>query len=105
MREMVIQLVLAVMPNVVVGVFMAAYNRRQKARDDRDEERETQRVKGEMLRLDLLVATAQMGYATTMAMKRGSTNGEVEQAIAQYEKAMAKFRNFEREQLAKAAVE
>ena len=95
----------AILPSLCVGLLMAYYNRKQKARDDHAAEREQERVKGEMLRLDLLVATAQLGYATTMAMKRGSTNGEVEPAVEQYEKAMAKFRKFEREQLAKTAMD
>ena len=105
MTEIISQLVWAVMPSLIVGVTMAFYNRKQKSRDDRSERSERDRIKGETLRLDLLVATAQLGYATTMAMKRGSTNGEVEPAVEQYEKAMRHFREFEREQIAKASAD
>lgn len=103
--ETITQLIWAVMPSLIVGVTMALFNRKQKSRDDRDERNERNRIKGEMTRLDLLVATAQLGYATTMAMKRGSTNGEVEPAVEQYEKAMRHFREFEREQIARASTE
>lgn len=54
-----------------------------------------------MLRLDLEVATAQLSYAVAMAYKRGKPNGEMESAIDSYEKAMNKFRKFERKQIAK----
>jgi hypothetical protein len=36
-----------------------------------------------------------------MALKRGSTNGEVEPAVEQYEKAMRDLRAFEQKQLAR----
>ena len=99
--DILVELVKAVLPGLVVGIVMAYWNRKQKAVDTRTEEVEAARVRGEQLKLSLLVATAQLSYATTMAMKRGHTNGEVEPAVAQYEKAMHKFREFEREQLAK----
>lgn len=103
--ETITQLIWAVAPSLIVGVTMAFYNRKQKRRDDRSERSERDRIKGETLRLDLLVATAQLGYATTMAMKRGSTNGEVEPAVEQYEKAMRHFREFEREQMVRTTTE
>ena len=105
MTKIITQLIWAVLPSLIVGVTMAFYNRKQKSRDDRSERSERDRIKGETLRLDLLVATAQLGYATTMAMKRGSTNGEVEPAVEQYEKAMRHFREFEREQMARTTTE
>lgn len=51
------------------------------------------------LEISLLVATAELSYAVVMAMKRGSTNGEVEIALRRYNRAMDKFREFERKQL------
>lgn len=103
--ETITQLIWAVAPSLLVGITMAWFNRNQKKRDDKDEQKERNRIKGETLRLDLLVATAQLGYATTMAMKRGSTNGEVEPAVEQYEKAMRHFREFEREQMVRTTTE
>lgn len=103
--DTLIKVLWAVLPSLTVALIMAHHSRKQKKRDDRAAEREKVRCKSEMVRLSLLVASAQLGYATTMAMKRGSTNGEVEPAVEQYEKAMNKFREFEREQLAKAVAE
>lgn len=88
-------------PSIVVSVFMFYWNKGQKKRTDSDAERELDRLKAQELQISLLVATAAMGYANSMAIKRGTPNGEVEEGIAQYQAAMAKFREFEREQLAK----
>ena len=93
----------AILPSLTVGVILAVYNRKQKKRDDHAAQREKERVESERLRISLLSATAQLSYATTMAMKRGSTNGEVEPAVEQYEKAMRDFRAFEQKQLARYA--
>lgn len=101
MEAIFLQALWAVLPGIVVGIVMALWNKRQKKRDELTEEKERERVKSEMLRISLLVATAQLSYANTMAIKRGRPNGEIEVSIAQYDKAMSKFREFEREQLAK----
>lgn len=91
----------AVLPSIVVGVFMALWNQRQKRFVDEGREVELDRLKAQELQISLLVATAQLSYAAAMAIKRGAPNGEVEEGISQYQAAMAKFREFEREQLAK----
>lgn len=64
-------------------------------------EKEENRARGELVKLDLTCATAALTYATAMAVKRGSTNEELETAIANYETAMESFRKFERKQLVK----
>lgn len=97
------RLLWAILPGIITGIFMAIWNGRQKKRDAEDREDREERVRAENLKLNLLLASAQLAYACTMALKRGSTNGEVEPAVEQYNKAMGKFRAFEREQLAKAA--
>lgn len=91
----------AILPSIVVGIVMALWNKRQKKRDELTEEKERERVKSELLRISLLVASAQLSYAVAMAVKRGKPNGEIEVGIAQYDKSMEKFREFEREQLVK----
>lgn len=103
--QLISQLLWAVAPGIIVGVVMAAWNRQQKAKDEKDRQADAERVKGEALKLSLLVATAQLSYATTMALKRGSTNGEVEPAVEQYNAAMKEFRNYEREQIARSAID
>ena len=95
------QLLWACAPGIIVGIIMALWNKQQKKRDDERRENEKERVKSETLRISLLLSTAQLSYAVAMAIKRGSPNGEIEAGIEQYDKAMKKFREFEREQIAK----
>ena len=90
---------LALLPSLTVGLILAFWNRKQNKKDADATERETLAKRKDALEISLLVATAELSYATTMAIKRGSPNGEVEVAIKRYNKAMEKFREFEREQL------
>ena len=94
------QLLWAILPGLIVAIVMAIANRRQARKDQKDANKERARMRSEELRISLLVATAQLSYAVAMAIKRGSPNGEVEEGIKQYNKAMSKFREFEREQMA-----
>lgn len=95
----------AVAPGIITGIVLAFWNRREKKREEKDKGQEADRVESEMMRIDLEVATAQLSYAVAMAYKRGEPNGEMEAAIAVYERAMEKFRKFERKQMAKGATE
>lgn len=101
MDEIVLRALWAVLPGIVVGIVMAVWNKRQKVRDEKAEEKDRERVKSELLRISLLLASAQLSYAVAMAVKRGRPNGEIEVGVAQYEKSMDEFRKFEREQIAK----
>ena len=82
-----------------MGVFWL--NSKQAKRDAKREqaiaEREAKRKEADYLRLSLTLATCKLAYATAIALKRGYPNGEVEEGIAEYEKAMSKFKKFERE--------
>lgn len=101
MEDIVLKALWAVLPGIVVGIVMAVWNKRQKVRDKKTEEKDKERVKSELLRISLLLASAQLSYAVAMAVKRGRPNGEIEVGVAQYEKSMDEFRKFEREQIAK----
>ena len=90
-----------VLPSLFVGVVMYYWERRQRKFEKEMAEKEKTRARGELVKLDLTCATAALTYATAMAVKRGSTNGELEMAIANYETAMESFRKFEREQIVK----
>lgn len=101
MEEIFWRAVWAVVPSLLVSLVMFFWNKRQKEKDKDVDEKERKRVESEMLRISLLVASAQLSYAVAMAWKRGEPNGEIEVGIEQYNKAMDKFRIFEREQLVK----
>lgn len=97
----IIQILSAALPGIITSVVMALWNKKQKERDEIADEKEQARAKSELLRISLLVATAQLSYAVAMAVKRGKPNGEIEVGVAQYEKSMEEFRQFEREQIAR----
>lgn len=98
-------LVSALAPGIITGIVLAFWNRSQKRRDDKTKHELDERIESDMLRLDLEVATAQLSYAVAMAVKRGKTNGELEPAVEQYERAMERFRKFERKQMARHIVD
>ena len=101
--EHAVQMFWAVVPGIIVGIVMAVWNKRQKDRENRREEHERQADRGQVLQISLLVASASLSYAVAMAIKRGKPNGEVEEGIRQYNRAMERFREYEREQVAKGA--
>ncbi len=53
-----------------------------------------QKEEAEEINADINYATMQLSYATAMAVKRGKANGEVEDAINEYNKAKAKRDKF-----------
>lgn len=101
MPELASKFLWSIIPGLIVGIVMAQWNKQQKSRDDERRESEKERIKSETLRISLLLSTAQLSYAVAMAIKRGRPNGEIEAGIEQYDKSMKKFREYEREQIAK----
>lgn len=89
----------AIAPGIVVGIVMACWNRNQNKKASAATAKEQAARKKDELVISLLVATADLSYASVMALKRGSPNGEVEVALERYSKAMQRFREFERQQL------
>lgn len=100
MTNILIDALGAIAPSVITGIILAFWNKKQKARDEKAQEIEELRREKELMQLDLELAAAQLSYAVAMAYKRGAVNGEMEVAIESYEKAIDKFRKFERKQLA-----
>lgn len=88
----------AVLPSLLVGVFMALFNSRQKKREAKTDARAEARKQESLLALEMQMATAKMAYATAMALKRGHANGEVEDGIVSYEEARKKYLRFLNEQ-------
>lgn len=90
----------AVLPGLVTGVALAIWNRKQKKRDDDADRREKERKRSEVIQLDLIVATAELSHATAIAIKNGTTNGEMKEGLRQYNRAIQNLREFEREKIA-----
>ena len=89
----------AVLPSIVTGIILGIWNKRQKKRDDAADQREADRQRGEIVKLDLLVASAELTRATAVAVKYGQTNGEMSEGLRRYNEAIEQFREYEREQL------
>lgn len=86
------------MPSLVVGLLLAWFDRRQRIRDDEHEKSAAAHRRELLLSIELSMATAKMSYAVAMALKRGETNGEVEEGIAAYMKAKHAYTAFLNEQ-------
>lgn len=97
--DILIQILWAALPSLITGLILAAFSRHQKERDDAADQREADRQRGEIVQLDLLVATAELTRATAVALKYGQTNGEMKEGLRRYNEAIERFREFEREQL------
>lgn len=97
--DTLIQILWAVLPSIVTGIILGVWNRKQKKRDDAADQREADRQRGEIVQLDLLVASAELTRATAVAVKYGHANGEIDVALGGYNKAIEAFHEFEREQL------
>ena len=98
--EMFSQILWAALPGIITGLVLATWNRRQKIRADTADQREEERKKSEVVKLDLLVATAELTRATAVAVKYGNTNGEMSEGLRRYNEAIEQFREFERDKLA-----
>lgn len=82
------------LPSLLVGLFLAAFERAQKKRDADAAGRAAARREESLLALDLQMATAKMAFATAVAIKRGHANGEVEEGIRAYEEAKKHYVDF-----------
>lgn len=99
--EIIIKLFWSSLPAVLSGIILAVFNSRQKKRDVKRDEKDDAKEDSEKLKISLLLATAQLSRAVAVAIKRGYPNGEIEEGLEQYNDTIKKFRDFEREQLAK----
>lgn len=95
----VTEIFFALLPSLLVSLYMAFFNRRISKKDKYSESFDEARRQSDQLKLSLLIATAQLSYAVAMAIKRGRPNGEIEEAAKQYNKALSAFREFERVQV------
>ena len=93
--------IISLLPAIITGSVLFYVQRSQKKRDKIADERAKARERETYVMLELELAAAQLSYATAMAIKRGTPNGEIEEGIIQYDKALKGFREFEREQLSK----
>ena len=94
-------LIWALAPGIITGIVLAVFSARQRAGEESRKQEAEARRKESLLNLNLTFAAAQLAYAVAMAVKRGSPNGEVEEGVDTYEKALSEYREFEREQVSR----
>lgn len=94
------KLIWALLPGIITGIVLAIFTYKYNKATQRQDAHEKAQRKERKLNLDLTFASAQLAYACAMAIKRGKPNGEIEEAVESYEKALISYRDFEREQIA-----
>lgn len=89
---------LAILPSLCVSVVMLIVNARWKKREEETDARADARKRESLLGLKLTMASAKLSFAVAMAVKRGHANGEVEDAVRDYEAARGEYLQFLNEQ-------
>lgn len=98
MTGMILDFILKILPAVIVGIFMAWFNKRQSKREQKSDHQAEIRRKECMLQLQMQKATADLSRATAIAIKRGTANGEVEEGLEAYNVAKTSYYAFMNEQ-------
>ena len=91
---------LGLFPSVITGTVAFYVQRAQKKRDARLERRADARKKESLLSLEVTMAAAKLSYACAAAIRRGTPNGEMEEAMEAYESAKTAYYHFVNEQAA-----
>lgn len=93
-------IILSLLPSLIVSAVMLYWGRAQNRRDA-DMARHTEaKRKQELLAMKMQMATAKLAYANSMAIKRGTPNGEIEEGVDAYEDARRDYLDFLNEQAA-----
>lgn len=71
---------------------------RKEMHDKAQMEHDTARFDQECLQLEITMATAKLSYAIVAAIKRGTPNGEIEDALKDFKKAHERYNSFLRQQ-------
>lgn len=97
-----ITIISAILSALGVGAIVSgAINRRLAKAEKTADEKQAAQTREIILLLQGVKAAGALGYATAVAMKRGSANGEVEKGVDQYEQYTAELDRFLIEQSAK----
>lgn len=101
--------ILAIVQTVAAGVITFFIKRqfsnhdkrvvaRKEAHDKAQQERDAAKFDQECLQLEITMADAKLSYAIVAAIKRGSPNGEIEDALKDYKKAHDRYNLFLKKQ-------
>lgn len=70
------ELLRSLLPSLIVGIFLSVWNSRQNKREVQRIKVDEDRAESELVRISLLIATAQLTRAVAIAQKRGFANGQ-----------------------------
>lgn len=87
-------IIISITQAIIVSMILFYIQRVQKRRDEKIKEQNEARKKESLLALELNMANAHLSHAVAIAVKRGSANGEIEQAIKSYENAKKTYFDF-----------
>ena len=71
---------------------------RKEAHDQVQQEKDAAKFDQECLQLEIMMADAKLSYAIVAAIKRGSPNGEIEDALNDYKRAHERYNLFLKKQ-------
>ena len=94
MNAVVTGFVAAIIPSIVVALIMLWINRKITHKDEEDKKARERQIKAEEVTMGLTSASASLSLACAVALRRGETNGEVETAVAEYNKAKKEYYAF-----------
>ena len=97
MTEQMLLLIESIGTPLITGLLLAYFNKKSIKRYDDMEVRAERRKRESMITMELAEANAKLSYACAMALQRGSTNGEVEDGIKAYKKAIKAQEDFRKE--------
>lgn len=97
-------LLAAGIPSAVVGILIGRMNKQIEKRDKAREQLDAARFKNQIIQMELIAASLSLGEATAEAVQRipdAHCNGDMHAALSYAKDVKAKYRDFEREQVAK----
>lgn len=91
-------ILIGMIPTALTGTILYYWQRKQRRHDEKMDKRAEARRCESLLLLNMQMATAKLAYASAMALKRGTPNGEVEEGVEAFEEAKKRYTSFLNEQ-------
>ena len=86
--------ILAIIQSILAGLITYVLKARIEKKDEREQSRESARLKRDKLLLQATIANSELAYAVVAAIKRSTPNGEIEIAEKAYHEAMGEYKEF-----------
>ena len=87
-------LVATILPSIIAAVVAYRINKKSDKRYEESKRIREEQIKSEKISMEMQAATASLSYACAIALKRGKANGEVEEAVKEYNDAKKKYQDY-----------